>query len=101
MISIDPKCVFAYFNRGISLHKVGSLEESVQDYSSAISLDPQNPDFFLNRGNVLQKLERHTEAIQDYSQSLLFGASNISSILISRGLSAEQSADYPQAKQDF
>lgn len=49
---------------------MGELENSLNDFDTAISMDDKNPIIFSNRGLVNRKLERYDAAIKDYSKEI-------------------------------
>ena len=43
-----------YFNKGLSLHSISKIEESIEYYNEAIKLDSKNSDFYCNIGLSLK-----------------------------------------------
>ncbi|KAG1676129.1 hypothetical protein FOA52_004969 [Chlamydomonas sp. UWO 241] len=56
----------AWGNRGNARSRQGRLEESLNDYNTAIKICPWSGDPVLNRGVVLEALGRFDEAVVDY-----------------------------------
>jgi tetratricopeptide (TPR) repeat protein len=69
-ISLDPKFVVAYFNRGTLKHVRQDIQGALADYNQAISLNPRFADAYYNRGLLKNKfMKNRPEALQDLRQA--------------------------------
>jgi tetratricopeptide (TPR) repeat protein len=59
-----------FYNRGVTFHKKGLLDEAIMDYSRAIELDQGDAEAFLNRGVAYAGKKEYEKAITDYSSAL-------------------------------
>ena len=71
-ISLNPTCHEAFYNKGISLYKLGLFQEAFEAYYIAINLNPLSDEFYFNeKGKALQKLKRYAEATECFKQSYM------------------------------
>ena len=72
-----------YYNRGMALYNLDSLEAAVTSISEAIALDSLVSYYYTDRGDVLMDSDLHEEAIKDYSRAILLDHAN-AGLLIKR-----------------
>jgi tetratricopeptide (TPR) repeat protein len=71
-ISFKPDKHEAWYNRGISLGRLGRYEEAIKSYDRAISFKPNQHEAWYKRGNSLVNLGRYEEAIESYKRAISF-----------------------------
>ena len=69
-ITLDPKLVEAYNNRGIIRDQKGDLDGAMVDYTQAITLDPTYANPYNNRGISHYHKGDFDDAIADYTQAI-------------------------------
>lgn len=69
-LKIQPDKDEAWNNRGITLEKLGRLEEAIASYDQALKIKPDDHEAWYNRGVALRKLGQLEEAISSYDQAL-------------------------------
>ncbi|MBP2664094.1 MAG: hypothetical protein H6Q71_2042 [Firmicutes bacterium] len=75
-IDLDPRCAFAYLNRGNTYHELKQLDLALADYNKAIALDPTDDYAYYNRGVLYENLNRHDQAIADYDKAIAINPNN-------------------------
>ena len=65
-LSIDPKMVAAYVNRGLAEHSLMNLDAALHCFDAALSIDPSNIDAKWNKSHVLLTLGRYEEGFKLY-----------------------------------
>jgi serine/threonine protein kinase len=75
-ISLDPKNVNAYINRGNAKYELRNNQEAIADYDRAISLDPKNANVYKNRSFAKFKLGNKQEAIADLDKAISIDTKN-------------------------
>ena len=68
-IAIDDKLPELLYNRAITLHELGRVEEALESYTKTIEVDKNNIKAYINLGNILHELNRSTEAIENYNKA--------------------------------
>ena len=76
VLRIDPKNAIAYYNRGFNHGALGSYQNAIKDYTSAITLNPSYVEAYVNRAISLLKMERNTEALNDFNQAIQLSPGN-------------------------
>lgn len=90
-------------NRGLHLHRRGSLAEAVQDFSAAIELAPDDMNLYLSRGASYGMAGDLDAAIQDFEKVLALDPQsglaymNRATALEKKGKYAESMPDYDKA----
>ncbi|MGA7809149.1 tetratricopeptide repeat protein [Bradyrhizobium sp.] len=69
-IKLDRNQPAWFYNLGLSLERLGKLEQALACYDSALALNPRSAEGCNNRGNVLKALNRTDEALASYEQAL-------------------------------
>ena len=87
-------------NIGITLRKLGRIEEAIECYIEILKYKVNYVDAWFNKGNALLELERYEEAIEDYKKVLLikkvhFGA------LLNKGIVLARLKRYEEAIEDY
>lgn len=65
----QPKSL-AWDLKGLSLIRMGRLEEAMQAYNRAIELTPENPQIWYGRGHVFHRSGDYKEALWNYNKTL-------------------------------
>ena len=71
-VEFKPDNHQAWYNRGISLRKLGRYEEAISSYDKAVEFKPDDHEAWNNRGISLRKLGRYEEAISSYDKAVEF-----------------------------
>ena len=66
----NPDHAAALSNRGLSLHKLGRLDEALASYDRALATQPDYADALVNRGVTLHDLKRFDEALASYDRAI-------------------------------
>jgi tetratricopeptide (TPR) repeat protein len=67
---VEPKNAFTYYNKGISLDRMGDFDEAIKCFTIAIDLEPGKADFYHNRGFAFRKNRDYEKAIEDYTRAI-------------------------------
>ena len=62
--------VRVWFEKGLSLGKLGRYDEALECFDRALEIDPRKWDVWINKGDCLLWLNRLDEAIQCYDKAL-------------------------------
>ncbi len=73
-ITIDPKNLTPYLNRGVAYYDMQEYEKAISDYQMATRDEPKNPSPYINLGNAYIKLGNKDLAIQNYDKAIALGA---------------------------
>jgi len=57
-------------NKGLSLNRLGKLQEAIACYEKALEIDPLSAKAWYNKGCILSEIGKHQEAIDSYDQAL-------------------------------
>jgi tetratricopeptide (TPR) repeat protein len=104
-IELDPRYVYAYYNRGNAYYNQGEMERAIADYDQVILLDPEYADAYYNRGNTYADQGELAQAIADYDQVIQLAPGyvnayyNRGNAYAARGEWAQAIADYDQVIQ--
>ena len=99
-ITLNPKYVAAYTNRGNALFDKKNFDSAIADYSQLIALDPKYLIAYYNRGNAYRSMGDYSHAIADYSEIITRDPNNAGA-LFSRGRLALLTGDLPGALADL
>jgi tetratricopeptide (TPR) repeat protein len=69
-LDLDPKNVYAYYNKGNTLRNLDRYEEALVCYEKALNLNPKYVHALFNKGFILENLDRWEEAIAPYQKTL-------------------------------
>ena len=69
-IQVDPENAYTFYNKGISLDRMGNFEEAIQNFTQAIDLEGTKADFYHNRGFAFRKKKDYDKAIADYTKAI-------------------------------
>ena len=73
-IGIDPKNVYAYYNRGCVRYKLKQMKLAIEDFDKAVEIDPSYVKAYLNRGLALYKLGDVMTANKDFYHVMCINA---------------------------
>jgi tetratricopeptide (TPR) repeat protein len=99
-IALEPVHEDSYYHRAISYQELGYLEQSFDDYSSALSINRENFHALNNRGNVLKDLGRLDEALSDLDLALVVKP-NYASAYNNRGIVLKKLGHIDKALMDY
>jgi tetratricopeptide (TPR) repeat protein len=60
----------SFYNRGISLGRLGRYEDLIASYNKVLDSNPDDHQAWYNRGNELSRLGQYEEAIDSYNKGL-------------------------------
>ncbi|MBC7797327.1 MAG: caspase family protein [Pyrinomonadaceae bacterium] len=69
-ISLKPKFVWAYYNRGLSYEDLDDYKSAITDFDVAIQLNPQFASAYNGRGSSHHNNGKRVEAIADYTKAI-------------------------------
>jgi serine/threonine protein kinase len=69
-IDIKPKCLKAWFNRGVALRYLRRYEESIQSFETAISIKPKLPKQYFQKGVSLFADKKFQDALESFDLAL-------------------------------
>ena len=81
VLELDPKFVYAYYNKGFILAKLNDLDAAYDDFSRAIQLYPNFAEAYYNRGLVLLRQGKTKAGIADLSKAGELGLAQAYSVL--------------------
>ncbi|CAK84526.1 unnamed protein product, partial (macronuclear) [Paramecium tetraurelia] len=76
-ISINPKYVDAWNNKGIALYNLKKFEEAIQCYEKVISINPKDEQAINIKGLLLQELQNDLDALSCFEQAIQIQTSAI------------------------
>lgn len=100
IISLDPKNIDAYCDRGFTYYKLGQYEKAIADYHKVLDLDPENSAAYIVRGVIYKNLNKYQESIADYNLAISLDPKD-SSAYCNRGLSYHHLGKYQEAIADY
>lgn len=68
-ISLDPSVSIYFFERGVSLGKMGRYADALRDIDRAVELNPERPAYYYGRGWVHLLADAHEEAMADFKKA--------------------------------
>lgn len=98
-ISLDPRSVVSYDNRGSAKSATGDHKAAISDYDKSIEIYPQSADAFYNRGNSKRALGQHKGAIADYDRAIEINP-QFADVYVNRGSVKGQMGDHYGAIAD-
>ncbi|MCH5226092.1 MAG: tetratricopeptide repeat protein [Muribaculaceae bacterium] len=69
VLSLDPKVVYAWFNKGNIYYEAGDFTSAMQAYNEAIKIDPDFGEAYFNRGLAYLNAGNKTQAFADLSKA--------------------------------
>ncbi|MBX9256677.1 serine protease [Desmonostoc muscorum CCALA 125] len=99
-ISLNPKYLNAYNNRGLARYNLGDFQGAIDDFNQALKINSQDADSYNNRGLARSALGDRKSAIADYNRAIeinpnyLFAYNN-------RGIARNSLDDSKSAIADF
>jgi len=102
-VALSPQDAGTHYNLGITLKKMGSLDEAKASYTQAIALKPDFAKAHHNLGDTLKELGRLDEAKASYTQAIALDPNytkahyNLGNMLKELGRLDEAEASYRQA----
>jgi tetratricopeptide (TPR) repeat protein len=104
---INPKSQFAWsvqMQMASNLDRLDKTDDAVKQLRKMTTLRPSDPAPSIALGDILRSRERHVEAIVAYDQALVKVKTPENrhwSLFYARGISLEQSKQWPRAEGDF
>ena len=101
--ALSPQDAEAHYNLGVTLQKLGRLDEAEACYTQAIALRPDFTTAHYNLGDALKRLGRLDEAAASYTQAIALkpdfaeAHNNLGNMLKELGRLDEAAASYRQA----
>lgn len=95
-ITIDPKFVYAYINRGVAQQNKGDYDRAIADANEAIHLEPSMAGIYPNRGLAYEFKGDFEKAMGDYDKTLSMDPGNASAF-VGKGIIYLFKGDYPAA----
>ncbi|KZL92993.1 tetratricopeptide repeat protein [Clostridium magnum] len=89
-----------FFEKGLSMYKVGNYENSIKYFDKAIAIDKRNYTAYYAKGEALDKLRRYDEAIQYYDKAISLKP-NIDALHNSKGLTLYNEKKYDDAILEY
>ena len=91
---------WAYYNRGLTNHKLGKFDLAIADFDQVVYLYPNFDDTFVNRALANAALQNYADAIRDLDQALIIGRQRTRVFFI-RGRIKSLAKDEEGAKADY
>ncbi len=99
-IRLDPKCLMAYYNRGVAWRNKREYDKAITDYTEAIRLGHGFHWAYYGRGIAWTDKREYDRAITDFTEAIrLYPV--FSSAFFLRGTCRYERAEYDQAIGDF
>lgn len=90
-----------YINRGIARMRADNLEDSLEDYQSALDLRPDLGAAYLNRGAALIFMDDYEAAREALDKAIELETEDLHAAYYNRAIAREQSGDVAGAYYDF
>lgn len=106
-ISLAPKYVDSYINRGDAYWKQDEYDKAISDYTIAIQLDPDNIRAFRGRGWAYKWKGEYDKAISDFTKVIFLEPIEPKETLLvgnsyaDRGSAYEKKGDFEKAISDY
>lgn len=68
-LSLNPRLVFAWFNKGNIYYEAGDFTSAMQAYSEALKIDPEFGEAYFNRGLAYLNSGNKSQAFSDLSKA--------------------------------
>lgn len=69
VLSLNPRVVYAWFNKGNIYYEAGDYTSAMQAYNEAIKIDPEFGEAYFNRGLAYLNAGNKTQAFADLSKA--------------------------------
>ena len=69
VLSLNPRVVYAWFNKGNIYYEAGDFTSAMQAYSEAIKIDPEFGEAYFNRGLAYLNAGNKVQAFSDLSKA--------------------------------
>ena len=69
VLSLNPRVVYAWFNKGNIYYEAGDFTSAMQAYSEAIKIDPEFGEAYFNRGLAYLNAGNKNQAFSDLSKA--------------------------------
>jgi tetratricopeptide (TPR) repeat protein len=99
-ITLDPRYVTAYYNRGSTYNEYQKYREAIKDFNQAIELNPEYGKAYNNRGYAHNNLGKYEEAIQDFNQAIELNP-YLMTVYNNRGAAYQKVGKFDQAIRDL
>ncbi|RIB21909.1 hypothetical protein C2G38_2014583 [Gigaspora rosea] len=99
-LKINPNCVEALNNRGLTYQSMGRYEESLADLNRLLEINPNFIEGLVNRGVIYQSMGRYDESLADLKKSLEINP-NSAEVLSNRGLTYYKMKRYKESLEDL
>ena len=99
-IEINSNNEFYFNNLGITLKKLGRLEEAMLNFDKALALKNSFYEAINNKANTLQSLGRTIEAIETYQEAIKFNV-NFSDAYFNLGNAYKEFKDLKKALENY
>lgn len=75
-LSINPKNILAYQNRGLSKEFLSDIDGAIVDYTKAVELDKNNPILYSKLADLEYQASNYQNAMNHYSQAIILKEKN-------------------------
>ncbi|MBI3378917.1 MAG: tetratricopeptide repeat protein [Nitrospirae bacterium] len=99
-ITLNPKFVEAYNNRGVAYKNQVQYDRAIEDFSKAIAINPNDADAYYNRGNAYNNKRQFDRAIEDFNKAIAINP-NDAEAYYNRGLAYENKGQYNMVVEDY
>jgi tetratricopeptide (TPR) repeat protein len=99
-IDLDPDYAMAYYNRGLTYHKLEKHDQAIADYGKAIELDPGYSEAHYNRGHAFFELDEYGLAIADFDKAISLDPDDAEAY-VNRGSAYAKLGERDQAIADY
>ncbi len=72
-VTLNPKNMKSWCNRGVALKALGRLDEAVASYDKALALDPHDVKTWFNKANAFAAQDRYQDALVCFQQAQELG----------------------------
>jgi tetratricopeptide (TPR) repeat protein/V8-like Glu-specific endopeptidase len=99
-ISLKPKYLDAYNNRGLARYNLGDFQGAIDDYNQSLTINSQDADSYNNRGLARSALGDKKGAIADYNRAIEINPNYVFAYN-NRGIAHNSLDDSKKAIADF
>jgi tetratricopeptide (TPR) repeat protein len=69
VLDLDKSNEMAYYYKGRAQHKIGKMQDALNNFNTAINLNPDFGEAYFNRGAINLYLKRKSSACEDLSKA--------------------------------